>query len=342
MIKMLSPPKRSITILAVALFAGETGAQASCTLPGTSCVNNTVNLTALPGTVTATGYTWAVIPGTAPLGSPGSVTTTVSFPTTGTFTVTLHISSNTGTSSATRTISVLPFPVVTVTPSIDTVCHFSPAHLSASGADTYTWSFPDGQKLNGASVVYQPSVSITYTLTGTASGCASSVTGSLVLGTIPNISTSVSSFSACQGSVVTATAFGALRYRWLPGNVLTPTASLGPGVHKLFASNGGSCVDSVSLLIGMASCTSLDENALKPVTVWVGAEGEIIIRTVNSVSGELSIYGLGGELLFRQRIQTVGKDATQVRFNPGRAGIYLIHLSDGSGRGLVKKIAIEY
>lgn len=91
-----------------------------------------------------------------------------------------------------------------------TVCVGSSASLTAGGATSYTWNTGD----NTASIVVTPSVSTSYTVSGTTTaGCVSTATTEVVVITsTPTIT--VSSATICSGHSATLTATGASSYTW--------------------------------------------------------------------------------------------------------------------------------
>lgn len=70
---------------------------------------------------------------------------------------------------ATSNVTVNPLPTITATSSTSLICSGQAASLTASGANTYTWS--NGP--NTAIIVISPSITTNYTVTGTnANGCS--------------------------------------------------------------------------------------------------------------------------------------------------------------------------
>lgn len=76
------------------------------------------------------------------------------------------------------TVTVKPLSTITVTPSAMTMCSDSTVTLTASGASNYSWSPATGlSATTGASVTAHPSVTTTYTITGSdANSCSGTQT----------------------------------------------------------------------------------------------------------------------------------------------------------------------
>lgn len=104
------------------------------------------------------------------------------------------------------TITAHPLPNVSISPTSYAVCSGGSAVLTASGADSYSWSpatFLSGT--TGNSVTSTPTAAITYTVTGVdTNGCQASVTTLVTPVSDLQISTSVSPQHMCvPGSLVT-------------------------------------------------------------------------------------------------------------------------------------------
>jgi hypothetical protein len=116
----------------------------------------------------ASTYTWS--PGTTLSATTGSSvtanpTSTITYTVTGT-------DANGCTATTHVTVTVNPIPVVGVSPNV-TICSGQPTVLTASGANTYTWSPATGlSNTTGTSVSANPAITTTYIVTGTdANGC---------------------------------------------------------------------------------------------------------------------------------------------------------------------------
>lgn len=116
------------------------------------CAGQTTTLTGSGGTT----YTWN--PGSI-TGNPIAVTPT----TTTTYSV-VGTGTNGCNGTTTRNISVIALPIISAAPSSTMICVGQTATLTASGASTYTWN-PGGP---GASIAVSPTVTTTYSVTGTA------------------------------------------------------------------------------------------------------------------------------------------------------------------------------
>jgi gliding motility-associated-like protein len=196
-------------------------------LPTPICSGGSVNVTATPnpGTVALTGYTWSSSPAGAVIGSPNAGSTSITFPTAGTYSITILASAASGTGTSTQTILVNPTPTVNVVASSTIVCPGVQATLTANGATSYAWSPGTGlSSTSGAVVTSSPSSTTNYTVTGTSAGCTN--TAVVTVSVVPALAITVSgAFTICPGGSTTLTASGATNYTWSPGTGLSSTSS---------------------------------------------------------------------------------------------------------------------
>jgi gliding motility-associated-like protein len=180
---------------------------------GTICIGASTTLNA-GGAVT---YVWSPATGL-------SATTGASVTANPTVTTVYTVTGTAGTctASATTTVTVNPLPTVTV--NTGTICiGQTTAVLTAGGATTYTWSPATGlSSANGTPVTATPTVTTSYTVTGTdANGCVNTNTTSVTVNPLPTI-TANSGF-ICNGSTATLNAGGASTYTWSPATGLSST-----------------------------------------------------------------------------------------------------------------------
>lgn len=143
------------------------------------CANQTVCVSAFTGCPAFTTYTWT------------TVNTTIGLPSTGTGNICFTGMNNSANAvnlspisvtpiangcvgpASTFTISVYPYPTLSVTTNHPILCLGLPDTLIASGATTYTWNTSQ----TGASIVVTPATpTVNYTLTGSNHGCISTYT----------------------------------------------------------------------------------------------------------------------------------------------------------------------
>jgi trimeric autotransporter adhesin len=173
----------------------------NCVTPGTSTVtvvpscSITVNSATIcagaSATLTASGggpYTWSPATG---LSSTSGASVTASPAVTTVYTVTS--SSGGFNTSSTSTVVVNPNP--TVVASNTTICQGSSATVTATGASGYAWTPATGlSTTTGSVVVASPTVSTTYTITGTAvSGCTATAVAAVGVNAAPVVTLGLNS-----------------------------------------------------------------------------------------------------------------------------------------------------
>ncbi len=186
------------------------------------CAGQCVQLTS-----TSTGqvdtYQWNVSGGT--ITGATSANATVCFNSAGTYNVSLTVSNVNGSDTKTinSAITVNSTPLVTVNPASSSLCAGSSTTLTTSGGTTYTWSPNTGlSSTTGSSVIANPNVTTTYTVTGTSSaGCTATAMASVLVSPIPTVS--VGNTSICNGQSAPLTASGANTYTWSPNTAINST-----------------------------------------------------------------------------------------------------------------------
>lgn len=139
---------------------------AKFTMPAAVCGNSAVvTLNNSSQGVPVPSFTWAATGGATFSPNINSHAAVVSFPSNGTYTVTL--STNNGTASAmTKVINVVPFPTVLISTPAYTVCQGSTITFTATGANFYGWQ-PSSK--TGSVVNYVASTSGVFTCVATGS-----------------------------------------------------------------------------------------------------------------------------------------------------------------------------
>ncbi len=189
--------------------------------PSNICIGNSSTITVSGGS----NYNWN--PSTALNTNIGS--TVVASPLVNTtFTVTA-IDNNGCTVTNSVLINVFQLPIVSLNALPQTICNGDSSLLTSSGALTYTWSPSSSLSSSiGVSVFATPSVTTTYTVTGSvALGCSSTSEIQIVVNPNPVFSVVPLPSSICLGDSVILNASGTFNYTWLPAATLnTNTGNL--------------------------------------------------------------------------------------------------------------------
>jgi len=112
---------------------------------------------------------------------------------------------------ATSIVTVYPLPTITINTA--TICAGSAAALTASGANTYTWS----TGTTGATISQSPTITSNYTVSGVNGvGCLGLATSTVTVVSTPSIAVIATSNTICRGVLDTLIANGATTYSWAP------------------------------------------------------------------------------------------------------------------------------
>ncbi|MBL7932712.1 MAG: hypothetical protein JNL60_12460, partial [Bacteroidia bacterium] len=192
----------------------------------TICSGGTVTLTANG----LTNYQWS--------DGPTSPVRTVTLSTTTTFSVSGDSGGCPSTNTAAVTITVSPFPAITVASNPTAICAGGSATLTATGTSTgYVWN---PGSLPGGTVTVNPTSSTVYTVTGTtAAGCTATVGINLIVNPSPSMIVGAFPSTICVGSVAALTASGtAANYSWMPGALSGANVTVSPSTSTTYTVTG--------------------------------------------------------------------------------------------------------
>ena len=119
-------------------------------------------------------------------------------------------------------VHVDELPTITIS-GITTICQGGSCSLTASGANSYTWSPGIGlDKTSESHVIASPVLNTTYTLAGKNEACISYNELTISVSKNPSLFVSPNP-SVCFGTGINLSAFGADSYYWYPANDLSST-----------------------------------------------------------------------------------------------------------------------
>jgi gliding motility-associated-like protein len=212
-----------------------------------ACAGGTLLLTGLnsggtPGAGAGYGYTWTA--------GPATDTYVVSSPTGGNPVYTLG-STDASNCLITGTIaaSFVNNPVVAV--SDVSICPLAAGTLTATGATSYTW----GNASTGNLFTASPSANTQYSVTGSALGCTSAATASMILKPVP-VPTLTSNSPVCNGQTLQFHAIGGVGYTWngpqafisgVQYPVVNAASPANSGVYNLTVTAANSCTTATSI-----------------------------------------------------------------------------------------------
>lgn len=166
------------------------------------------------------------------------------------------------TSTATFTVNIRPLPNVKAVASSDTICAGTTDTLSAAGAKTYSWS-PATSPATGAKVIATPTITTTYTVTGTnVCSTTATVKVNVISTTITSPTLTLSRDSLCAGTAITITAApynAGYTYKWSGGQT-----SGTPNMDTVAPSKTGNNVYTVTISNRCASKQFTDTILVEP------------------------------------------------------------------------------
>lgn len=132
--------------------------------------------------------------------------------------------SNTCTNSATFTVSLNPSLTITVSPTVSNICSGSSVQITATGANTYSWTNSSGlSATSGSLVTASPPVTTIYTVTGSSGTCLGTEVFTVNVIPTPTVSISASTLTICDGNSTVLSVSGADSYSWSPSTGLNNT-----------------------------------------------------------------------------------------------------------------------
>jgi gliding motility-associated-like protein len=147
------------------------------------------------------------------------------------------------------------YPTITIAVTKDTtICTGQSILLKASGAISYVWSTVPPK--TGSSILVTPTVTTTYTVTGTAGSCKDDAVVKITVSPKPDVYIDTVA-AICQGELVHLKAHGSeAGYFWLfptnPANNTKDTATIKPvlsGYYKVVGISLAGCVDTGQVLV---------------------------------------------------------------------------------------------
>jgi gliding motility-associated-like protein len=225
--------------------------------PTTICAGSSATLSSSG----ATSYTWnpgALIGGTVTV----TPATTILYTVTGT---------NGFGCTATKTVNLIvtPIPTVNATASPTAICIGASSTLTATGATTYSW-MPGS--LTGSNVSITPTITTTYTVTGSNGTCSNTKTVTVIVNPLPTLTVVALPTAICSGASATLTATGANAYNWLPGALSGSVVVVNPTLtttYTVIGTSAAGCSNTKTITLIVNPIPSLTVVA-SPTTVCSG------------------------------------------------------------------------
>ncbi len=235
------------------------------------------------------------------------------------------------------TLTVNPLPIVAIVGGTAAVCAGSAINLTASGANTYSWS-------NGAvttTIAPTPTVNASYTVVGTSTaGCTNSAVKAVTVTAAPSVSVAGAS-TICIGQNATLTASGANTYSWntgsaLAGIVVNPTITTNYTVNGTSTVTGCSASTTANLIV--SPCTGLSSLSAKinGLSVYPNpSNGEFTVELNNGLYKTIQVTDLTGRVVLTN---ASSKDKVNVNMANLANGIYYVKIQSDNAVEVIKVV----
>ncbi len=181
----------------------------------------------------------------------------------------------------TKTITIYTYSSnVTATASPASICTGFSSTLTASNGSGFSWQ---PGTLSGNPVVVSPTVTTTYTLTGTTvNSCVRTNTVTVTVNNPSTMTVSPSSTnSICLNNSINLVASGATSYTWQPGNVINSNNPVTPTVnttYTVYGTNSFGCIGSKTVSVFIYSlptvvCSLTSASVCPNVTTTLNSSG---------------------------------------------------------------------
>jgi len=315
-----------------------------------------VTVNALPSipTISASGNTSfctggsVVLTSSATSGNVWSTTATteaITVTTSGSYTVTVTDANSCSSTSTATVVNVSASPAPTVNASATAACSGETVTLTASTADSYTWS--NGATTQAIQVTATGNFTVTTTNSNACNGVGASAPTTVTFTTTP---TAAGSFST-SGNLVTFTntSTGATSYSWDFGDFSNSSASA--PVHA-YAANGsytvvltainGNCTDTQSFTVAIT--LAIDELAgVENINVYPNPATESFVVAFDNQNNQVVTIEMIDQMGRVVQSNTIEQSGVQVsEFNTMNIsnGMYSIRISS-NGNALTKRLVVN-
>jgi len=207
-----------------------------------------------------------------------------------------------------------------------TICSGDSSMLTASGANTYSWTTVGATT---STVTVKPTAATVYTVTGTISGCVNTQTVNIAVNPTPTLTitdpygTSLTTGTVCTGGTEYLTASGAVTYTWSPAGTLSTTSG-----SSTFATP--TVTTTYSLTGKTGTCTKVTPFT---ITVLATPSPVLVAPSVSVCSGGTVTLNASGLSTYSWTPSTSLSAATgsSVMASPGVTTVYVVTGLDGSG-----------
>ena len=264
----------SCTSSAVATVSVTTSSSISITPSlSTICAGQSIGLS-----VSGAGpYGWTASSGANPA-SAANVTVTPSSTTS--YTVISGV--GTCTSSAVATVSVNTVPVISITPSLTTICVGQNVALTTTGAGPYNWTVSSGINPPSVSTItVNPTITTTYTVLSGSGSCTAQAVATVSIGITPAITITPTNTTICLGASTSLSASGSGPFVWTassgsnPASAANITVTPNSTTTYTVLSGTGACTTTAIATVSIAPTLSISITPSNTI-ICLGANANLV------------------------------------------------------------------
>jgi hypothetical protein len=217
-----------------------------------------------------------------------------------------------------------------------TICEGQSTTLTASGANSYSWS----NLVTNPVITVSPNTTSVYLVTGTdvSSNCSS--TGSVTVTVFPNPTLSVSGDTTiCVGEITILNVTGANTYSWNTGNI-TSSLSVSPGQSTQYTVAGtnlqGNCTSTMQVQVMVSACLGVENISAGFFAVHIFPnpnQGIFYLENERCIS--VSIADVYGKVIFESNFEA---GAHTIDLSSNSSALYLLKAFDSSNSKVFKLI----
>jgi hypothetical protein len=238
---------------------------------------------------------------------------------------------------AVSNVTVNSLPVITVNDGI--ICNGQSFTITPSGASTYTFS--------GGTDIVNPTVNMSYSVTGTdINGCESltAAVSNVTVNALPVITASTTNTILCVGETATLTASGPTPCTWSTSEntsiiVVSPTVNT---VYSVSTTDANNCSNTALVTLSVSTCTDVRTNTLVDVglLIYPNPTNRLLNISFNSIpqNTKIELYNSIGALVLSET--TANKNNT-INVSELSSGIYFLKVLEGNKVVAVKKVVKE-
>ncbi|MBX3164652.1 MAG: T9SS type A sorting domain-containing protein [Bacteroidetes bacterium] len=210
------------------------------------------------------------------------------------------------------------------------ICRGDAVTLSASGANTYTWSNGD----NFSDITVSPTVSTNYIVNARGAGdCPASASVDVTVNPRPTLIAFSTKSLVCTNNTVTLMSSGAISYTWNTGattsSIIVSSLSQATIIYTVSGSNAFDCVGTTTVAQTMTLCTGVEELNSENLELKVYPNpnnGVFTIEFVNSMdNGKIEIRNTLGQVVKQELISSSA--SVEIDMSNEANGMYFIYIT---------------